>query len=121
MATAGDAGRASIGRLVGLVVVLQHDYDRQRVGHRQRRILAPLRLAMQIPHGAGVALGQPSIEPIPVRDRLGVGDSACEETELGGMRLDQRGEAHGDAVGTPPGRIGAAGVSTSPVMSRAPR
>ena len=100
-------GGCSVGRLIGRVVVVQHHDDRAGLGSDQRGILPSRGLAVEIAHGAGIAPGQPAIEPVGMGGRAGVGDAAGDEPELAGPRLDRGGEAHGDAAGTVAGGMGA--------------
>ena len=52
---------------------------------------------MEVPHGAGVAFGQPLIELLPVCAGPRVGNAAAHEAELLGPGLDEQSEVHGDA------------------------
>ena len=58
----GDPGWPGVGVAVRPVVIVQRHNDGQRLGHVDLRVLSPLRLAVQVAHRSGVALGQPVVQ-----------------------------------------------------------
>jgi hypothetical protein len=116
-----DAWGAEVGVGVRPVIVLQQHDDGEGFRDIDPRILPALRLAMQVSHGAGVALGEPRVEPIGVGRRTRVGDSAGQESELEGARPELLRERHVDEAGIPTGGSDALGICHSWVMRRAPR
>src|SRR5438093_1611047 len=96
-----DARRPVFGLGLQLIVIVQHHHNGACLRNNEPRILATLRLAVQITHRAGIASGKPLVQPVAVRWRARIGDPACEEAEIGGALLDGLAETHGEPARAP--------------------